>query len=248
MAALMAKKDTLSPLELGAYGRGGARLEDRVCSGIVDDIRLGRYAIGERLPSENTLASMYGVSRPIVRAALAKLRDDGLVVSKRGAGSFVSSGEHAGSAFEPLRSIEDIGHYFEYRKVIEGETAARAAARGGGAPVPDLRHSVDQLRDRLADGAARVHVDFDFHMLIANLSDNRFLTTSVALLRPHWFFIGKFVRSLSGSVHVIRGRSMLEEHVRILEAIEAGDPEAARESMIRHVIGSEQRVFKNPLS
>ena len=41
---------------------------------------------------------------------------------------------------------------------------------------------------------------------------------------------------------------MLEEHIRILEAIEAGDPAAAREAMIRHVIGSEQRVFKNPLS
>ena len=222
----------------------GGRLEDRIYSSLLDEIRLGRYGLGERLPSENQLASELGVSRPVIRAALAKLRNDGLVVSRHGAGSFVSGAEQSDSTFGPLSSIDDIGRYFEYRKLIETETAERAAARSDGAPFLQLRRSVELLGDRLDEGTSSVDVDFEFHMLIADLSDNRFLVESLLLLRPHWFFIGKFVRSLANTAYGKGKRSIFDEHSRILSAIEEGNRAAARDAMTEHVLNSERRVFK----
>ena len=66
------------------------RLENQVHARLLDAIRLGDYSLGQKLPSEHELAAEYGVSRPVIRAALARLREDGLIVSRRGAGSFLS--------------------------------------------------------------------------------------------------------------------------------------------------------------
>lgn len=224
--------------------KSGQRLEDLVYGKILDDIRLGRYSLGQKLPSENDLATEQGVSRPVVRAALAKLREGGLIVSRQGAGSYVSSGDQDTAGFGPLSSIDDIGRYFEFRKLLESETAARAAARSDGMAMLRLRQNLEALDARVSEGAASVDLDFEFHMLIANLSDNRFLTDTLAMLRPQWYFIGKFVRSLSQTGYRTGKRHMLEEHRAILAGIEAADQSAARAAMIEHIAGSERRVFK----
>lgn len=61
----------------------GQKLSDRVYGDILDRIMQREFGVSERLPSEEQLASHYGVSRPIMREALARLRDDALVRSQR---------------------------------------------------------------------------------------------------------------------------------------------------------------------
>ena len=73
------------------------------------------------------LAAEFEVSRPIVRSALARLREEGLVVSRRGSGSFVASSSETGTGgYMQLKSVEDIAAWYEFRRMIESETAARA--------------------------------------------------------------------------------------------------------------------------
>lgn len=227
-------------------GEGSSqRLEDRVYAQLLDAIRLGQYSLGERLPSENELATEFGVSRPVVRSALARLREDGLIVSRRGAGSFVSSGSATeGGGYGPLESIDDIACYFQFRKTIEAEIIARAVKRIDAEGLKALRQIVTET-DRLIDnGQATIDADIRFHAKIAELSDSRFLVETLAMLRPQWRFIGKFVRSLGRTGYRNGKRDMSAEHSAILNALEAGNVAAARAAMITHIEGSERRVFK----
>ncbi|MXU64877.1 FadR/GntR family transcriptional regulator [Oceanomicrobium pacificus] len=225
--------------------RRGARLEERVYTGLLDDIRLGKFTLGQRLPSETELANQYGCSRPVIRSALAKLRESGLIVSRQGSGSYVSSGHPgSGSGYAALDSINDIAGYFRFRKLIESEAVALAAAHAGPEDIAALRRLVARMDKQADSGAATVESDIEFHELIANLSNSRFIVETVRMLRPHWLFIGKFVRSLGNSGYRSGKRDMSDEHLAVIDALEAGDAAAARKAMQAHIDGSERRVFK----
>lgn len=222
----------------------GERLETFVYAALLDRIRFGGWSLGQRLPSELELAAEFGVSRPVVRAALARLRDDGLIVSRRGAGSFISGGEAASdTGFGALQGLDDIRSYFEYRRLIESEAAALAAERVGGGPVDTLRGILNDMEPVISAGGDTVEGDVKLHIAISKLSGNRFLMDSLSMLRPHWFFIGKFVRSPSRTRFRDVKAGMDKEHRDIVAAIEAADAEAARRLMTHHVDASMSRVF-----
>lgn len=226
----------------GARAKG--RLEIQVYKQLRDKIRFGTYAIGQRLPSENELSEEHGVSRPVVRAALAKLRDSGLIVSRQGAGSFVNDGPDTHqNGFTALSSIADISQYFQFRRLIEARTAELAARNADARGIGRLRGVLDEIELRLNRGEDAVTTDFAFHTTLAELSDSRFLIETVEMLRPHWVFVGNFLRSLGASGDRT-GRRMNNEHKAIVEAIAANDPEAAQAAMLAHIEGSENRVFK----
>ncbi|MEV8468078.1 FadR/GntR family transcriptional regulator [Fluviibacterium sp. DFM31] len=220
------------------------RLENQVYRQLLDKIRFGNFAMGERLPSEAELCSEYGVSRPVVRAALSKLRDSGLIVSRRGAGSFVNSGVGTDTqGFEPLHSIDDIACFFAFRRAIEASSVELAAENATAAGIAMLRETVEDSRNLLNKGDIGIAADIKFHTKIAELSDSRFLIETIDMLRPHWMFIGNFVTSL-GITGARTGERMIGEHHAIIDAIEAGDPIRARDAMVKHIRGSERRVFK----
>lgn len=220
------------------------RLESQVYKALLDKIRFGTYGLGEKLPSENELSEEHEVSRPVVRAALAKLRDSGLIVSRRGAGSFVNSGVPTdASGYEPLSSVDDIAKYFQFRRTIESEIAMQAAQRGTQKHADQLREIAEEVLALVSSGRESVGADIKFHTTLAELSDNRFLVETIGLIQTHWVFIGNFVRSL-GAARPRTGRRMTDEHLAIVDAIAKQDPAAARKAMLLHVDGSERRVFK----
>ena len=220
------------------------RLESQVFRLLFDKIRFGDYALGARLPSESELCEEHGVSRPVVRAALSKLRDSGLIVSRQGAGSFVNSGvptTHDG--FTPLGSVTDISSFFRFRRIIEAASAELAAQNADENGVARLSAILEETQDRVRHGEETVQLDIKFHVTIAELSGNRFLAQTVDMLQPHWIFVGNFVRSL-GATGERKGRRMAKEHGTILKAIAANDTAAAVAAMLTHIEGSETRVFK----
>lgn len=223
----------------------GSRLEERVYTGLLDDIRLGKFTLGQRLPSETDLATQYGCSRPVIRSALAKLRESGLIVSRQGSGSYVSSGHpEATSGYAPLESIDDIAVYFRFRKTIEADAVLLASQRAAASDIAHLRALVEKMDDLADRGEATVEADIEFHQYIAKLSDNRFLIETMNMLRPNWEFVGKFVRSLGKTGFLQRKKNMNNEHKAIVDALEAKDAKAVRKAMILHIEGSERRVFK----
>lgn len=225
--------------------RSDVRLENRVYGELVAKIRDGELVFGERLPSEVDLAASFGVSRPIVRAALSILRDEGLIVSRRGAGSYVSIDvPEAGSGFAPLDGIDDISAVFQFRRMLESEAAALAAPRTTAEDIVLLKTCAGDMESLLGAGAGTAELDLKFHLKIAELSDNRFIYEGLEMLRPHLMFIAKIIRTLSPRRYEYGKVQMNREHQQIILALEQGNATGARSAMTTHIDSSQRRVFK----
>ncbi|MBD3624540.1 MAG: FadR family transcriptional regulator [Rhodobacteraceae bacterium] len=226
-------------------GQEDGSLDERVYLALLDHIRSGHLPLGSRLPSENALAEDFGVSRPIVRVALARLRDEGLIVSRRGSGSYVTDGEPAQEeGFSPLGSIDDIAAWYAYRKMIESEAAALAATNATEEGLRDLRVMVENAEKVTVTGRYKLEEDMRFHLFVAGMSGNRFLFETVRLMRPHMQFVGRFVNSMSSPTAFASDAPFRKEHRELLKALEVRDPVRARALMAEHIEASEKRVFK----
>jgi GntR family transcriptional regulator, transcriptional repressor for pyruvate dehydrogenase complex len=123
-----------SPEEISAFRPLAAPrgLTQQLVTQITDDITSGRLVAGARLPTEKAMMSATGVSRTVVREAVACLRADGLVVVRQGVGAFVAS--HARRPFrievDDLHSLHEALQIMELRTGVEIEAAGLAAERG----------------------------------------------------------------------------------------------------------------------
>lgn len=222
-------------------------LADVVYDRIRRAIANGDYAAEERLPGENALAEEFDVSRPVIRAALKRLRDEGLVTSRQGSGSYVSAPVKARPlAFEPLETIADLQRCYEFRLTIEPAAAALAARRRGEADLKEIATCLQTMRDATERRSHREDADFAFHLAITAASNNQYFETSMRALKDH-IFVGMKFHGLS--LQTVRGGldHVLDEHTAIYQAILRGDAETAREAMRSHVTGSRDRLFEGRL-
>ena len=113
-------------------------LADVLAQRLQQEIEQGHFAPGEKLPSEQQLALSYGVSRPIVREAIGRLKHDGLVTSRQGSGAFVAESGGASVFRLDIANFED---RHEIESLIELLMAIESAATGMAAlmlVVPEL--------------------------------------------------------------------------------------------------------------
>ena len=87
------------------------------------------YAIGAKLPPEERLAKEFGVSRPVVRIALAQLRTEGIIQSRQGSGSYVIRTSQGAVKIDQVDNWSDINQFYGYRAHLESEIARLAAER-----------------------------------------------------------------------------------------------------------------------
>jgi GntR family transcriptional repressor for pyruvate dehydrogenase complex len=105
-------------------------LSDRAYERILSMIVGGEIPVGGKLPTEQSLSEQLGISRPVLRQALRQLREDDVIVSRQGSGSYVQRRpKDAVLDFAPIGSIADVQRTFEFRVAIEGEAALLAADR-----------------------------------------------------------------------------------------------------------------------
>ncbi|MDI5933699.1 FadR/GntR family transcriptional regulator [Halomonas kalidii] len=226
-------------------GRQGRKLSDRVYGDIVDRIIKGEYGEGQRLPSEAKFASMHGVSRPIVREALARLREDGLVRSHRGAGSFVLlRPDRAMLDFAPLESLADIQRCFEFRIAVEAESARLAALNATAEDKRAISAAFALLEQRIRENALGVDADYGFHLAIAHATHNRFFADTLVSLEAPITYGQRLARGLGQRHPGCHLPAVQEEHRDIHDSILAGDAEAASRHMRTHLSNSRRRVFE----
>lgn len=211
-------------------------IADRVCR-LIEEQNL---EAGMRLPAERQLSQQLGVSRNSLREALAKLVSEGLLVSRRGGGTFVRWQHEPWSEqniVQPLKSLlaDDPDYSFdilEARHAIEGSTAWHAALRATEADKDKIRLCFDATLSDDADLAAQA--DVRFHLAIAEASHN------VVLLQT----MRGFFELLQSSVKQSRQRmyqapsvfaKLTEQHQAVLAAILEGDAEGARSAMMTHL-------------
>lgn len=219
-------------------------LTDTVYDQVLALVQQEKLSAGDRLPGEHALAERFGVSRPVVRQALARLRAEGRVTAARGAGHFVSDAPVPKSIdYGPIQGIPDVRSFLEFRCILEGESAALAAQSRDArlrAAITARRKALDAAQQR---GEPGVEEDIAFHAAIAKASENRYLILTIAALMEHTRVAIRLVRELSPQPLMHRWRDVRAEHLRIDEAIAARDAAAAREAMTQHLRSGIGRLF-----
>jgi DNA-binding FadR family transcriptional regulator len=225
-----------------------AKLSRRLFEQLAEQIKSGRLAPGERLPTEQELTRAAKVSRTVVREAVAALRAEGLVITRQGVGAFVSAEpQRAPFRIEPerLQSLDDVLNVMELRLGVEIESAGLAAERASKAAVKAIGVALHAIEAAVREDRSAVDEDLGFHRAIAEATGNpefvRFLQ-----------FIGRHLiprRTVSGLPDRMGGQRaylalIQEEHRRIYDAIAAGDAKASRDAMRRHLTRSLDRYRK----
>lgn len=204
---------------------------------------------GERLPSETVMAAQFGASRPVVREALTRLQEGGIVNIRWGAGSYVrdvSSIARREPAFGPVRSLEEVRQAYVLRAAIEGDGAALAAQHATPAAIETIRRLSHRLETVLATDLAAQDLDIQFHLAVAAASQNPLFERALRSMDELMRFAVGLSRTLSLTHPEERRLVVQAEHVKILEAIEARDPERARQAMRAHLANACRRLFQGP--
>ncbi len=221
-------------------------LAEHLVAALSEEIASGRLRHGDRLPTEQFLAQNFGVSRNVVREAIASLRSQGLVQSRQGIGAFVSA---TAQASEPLGQVDaqllegdnTIRNMFEVRAALEGQAAALAAASMTPRKLKGIRDAVERMRFEGAPTAATVNADLDFHRAVAAASGNDYLEAMIrTVLEPMRPLIAvNFARHgpMFGNIpHAAR-----DEHEALVQAFIDKDAGLARRLMGEHIVSAASR-------
>lgn len=204
---------------------------DVLVQALLQPILSGAWAPHDRLPSEHDLAARHGVSRAVVREAIARLKSDGYLETRTGKGAFVTAAPGSG-AFR--LAPEDDSDLLELRSLIEADCAALAAERHTPADLGGLRAAQAAMQAAIAGGSLGLAEDIRFHDTLAAAAHN-------PALRRFAAFVGRHAREAMQLARLSRLRyenrlaDIEAEHEAIIAAIAARDPATARDAVLRHI-------------
>lgn len=220
------------------------RLSDRLAQRLALQVETEALRPGDRLPTEQQLALAHGVSRTVVREAVHQLKSRGLLRSRQGSGVFVAAAPLSRSlSFDAsvLESIDSVVQVREVRRALEGETAALAATRASAAQIAALRRTLRAIDRSTASGGDGVEEDLAFHRALADAAGN-----------PHFGRLLEFLEQyLTEAMRVTRGiearradfmAQVRAEHLAIVEAVAARQPQLARRRAIAHMQRGDRRL------
>ncbi len=219
-------------------------LAHELVSRLTADITGGKLAPGSKLPTEQEMIAAMGVSRTVVREAVAALRADGLVITRQGVGAFVADNASRPFRirFDELRSLREVLDVMELRTGIEIESAGLAAERATPAQKKKIATALEAIDRAIKRDELAVDQDFAFHCSIAEAANNpqflRFLE-----------YLGRFIiprRTLGVNAESTSARraylaTIQAEHRDIVEAIRTGSVAPARAAMRAHLLHSRKR-------
>lgn len=228
----------------------GTSLFENVYRQLRKAIVSGEAPAGGRLPSETGLAARFGVSRTVIREAIAHLRSEGLVVTYQGKGMFVASTSSANVLrFTGTRhDRQSLPQLFELRAVVEIGAAELAARHRGPADVAKLKRSLASMKLSIEreDAAGGADADVAFHFAVARATRNPYFSDVLDFLR------GRFRDAVAHAWSHSRAAGhgpypAYSEHERIFAAIAAADPAAAARATRIHLDKAAERLgFARP--
>lgn len=236
-----------SAMEPTRATRGTRKLADIVYEQLFRLIARGEFPKGCKLPPEGDLGTRFGVSRPVIRDALGKLKDEGFVRSQRGSGNVVVRGEPPGiNAYPPIRTVSDLLCSYEFRITVETATAAMAAERRDPSDLADLERTLDRAGNALDNAVYHLLADlnFDFHRAVARATHNPFYLKTVEMI-PNFIGAERLDLTTFGDQGMPgRVRRIHDEHIAIFEAIRRCEPAQAVHCMEGHIAAARDFVIE----
>lgn len=220
-------------------------LSEQVCKLIIGAILRGEFAADRKLPTEADLAGRYAVSRTTVREALSRLRSEGIVVSRRGSGSYIQRmPARAQAVATQISSIADIEHYYAFRMCVEVGVAELAARMRTDEDMAAIRAAYAALGATDETGAPGVEEDLALHLAIARASHNPFFVPTIEHALAPIRQCMELAQNLGQTHNSVRFAQVQAEHLAIVDAIEQGSPVQAATAMRKHIENARRRIFE----
>jgi len=223
--------------------RRGEHLPARIATQIGREITEGRIGPGAKLPTEHLLAKTFGVSRSVVREAIAQLRNEGLVETRQGVGAFATDLERRQSLRieqGDLSDRESFRNLYQLRVPLEIEAAKLAAVYHTAEDMARIDETLEQMTGAEKWTEQGIAADLAFHRALAMATQNEYFPV----------FISFFAERISLAIKVARTKAVLEEiveitiaeHVAVRDAVASRDAGRAKEAMKAHMSGSAARL------
>lgn len=208
-------------------------VKNQVFEQLRDRIMEQTWPPGAKIPSENALAEVLGVSRVSIREALQMLASLGLLEKRQGGGTYVR--EYTGEIFlNPLLPVlvldkPDILHVLEYRKIMEKGIVPLVVKRAGSAEIEELESAYQTMVENKNNSRAFAEADLSFHLVVAKITGNP------VLMKVNTVITDILKVSMYGIVDSLGTWDGLHYHRKILDAIKARDGELAETLMEEHI-------------
>lgn len=208
---------------------------ERVAQRLLELIRTGNLKAGDKLPTENELATALQVSRPIVREALRALSILGIVESRQGGRCYVTDLSPA-RLVAPLQMViaideSNVDALYEARCAVEAELLKLGVRRIAEAQIARLRELVRAGYLLTGDAVGFRVLDLEFHQTLMTLAGNPFLERIARSL----YDLGMEYRRVASETSGVIARSAAE-HEAIVDAVATSDPELAAAEMRTHLL------------
>ena len=216
-------------------------LAEKLADQIRQELANGSSKPGDRLPTEREMSDSYGVSRAIVREAMGRLKQDGIVVTRQGSGAFVADSSTPTLRLHVVPSdAEDLRSVVELLSAIRSAASAHAASRRTPAQLAAITHWYKAIGRAIRNGQPGEEEDIAFHRAIIDAAGNPLFLQILEFLDAR---MRHFVRTArSNSRHRGLTEQVQAEHRVMLEAIAASDPVAARLAAEQHLANALDRL------
>jgi DNA-binding FadR family transcriptional regulator len=192
---------------------------------------------GDRLPTEQQLSARFDVSRAVVREAISRLKDEGLVNSHQGRGTFISPpAQRTTFRIEPcsLRDRNELSEIVELRITFEAGAAFLAAKRRKKVHLTQMLAALEAMVEAVRHDEDGVEADAAFHLAVAEATGNGYFKEFMSFLHAR---IYASIRAARYNLLRDKRRANIDiaEHRAIYDAIARRDPEAARHAVLAHL-------------
>ncbi|NLD06178.1 MAG: FadR family transcriptional regulator [Synergistaceae bacterium] len=224
------------------------RLSSQISKLILSEIQSGLLLPGDRLPAETVLAQKYGVSRTILREAIASLKNDDILESKQGRGIIVKDPSKRlafrfSDVFETI-SVDEINYFYEMRALLESEAAGLAAVRHTKEDMASIKEGLIEMEEAVRNSSPGDEAHFKYNEAITKASHNPVLIEFLTFLQNKLHSLAKELR-IKTMMSPERAETVLSEHRNVVESIFSGDPQKAKQAVISHLKNAAQRAGMN---
>jgi len=221
-------------------------ITEQVIQYFKDHITSGAWKVGEKIPSENQLTEILGVSRASIRTAIQHFVGLGVLESRHGKGTYLledqvddEMGSEAKVTAEDCRNIHNV---LEFRRIVESEACYMAAGKATPELLDELRQCLKKMHDNKGKREAFVMADIQFHAVICKASQNPILEKSLVKVFSE-------TKKNHQQMNILFGfHDGIYYHTLILQAIEKGEAEQARKIMFDHLQNAINKLNKKEKS
>lgn len=217
-----------------------ANIVDELISSLRQMIISGDLPPGYSFPNETAFCDQLGIGRTTLREAYKALESGGFI-SRTKRGTLVNSSQDIAEAipFSMMIEMSDFAELLEFRTILEGELAALAAKRATPENIANLKKYLCRMEANRTDMSLLTRYDTDFHLEIANATQNRLLINTMSSSSDTFFKAVYRAFQVDTDSNVDQA---LHYHRLILNALACHDSAKAKKMMTEHIAAVISRV------